>query len=357
MTTVQLAPIDIGIHSPCFEGRPAGGRGIGVFAKRDIPPATLLFTDRPLLTFFGSNAGQEDELIAQYQRLSARDKRNFDSLRTAFDHPNRINPPRRPFILDADKPRRFEFCARVSVNLHLIIPKGERGVFKILSMFNHSCNANIHFVWSRDGTCRRYNLGKILTDQELTFTYHGEAPYLVTSQRQPLLMNRFICTCPTCSLPAHERLASECRRFLISRMLILLSKVEAPIRLSNAAETILDNRQAVAAGKYLRHMSHEVSGAFFWLSLACLCEAEGLQSFDMCKWAAHGYISAADCGLRHIDATGSLRAKDKTLAEQWSVRARVLLERVRPGLNAGWLQVVGRQRTVPDAVIVDPVMD
>ncbi|KAK6437251.1 hypothetical protein LTR95_006550 [Oleoguttula sp. CCFEE 5521] len=375
MTTVQLALIDIGIQRPYFEGRTAGNRGIGVFATRDFPPATQLVTDHPLLTFFGSNAGQEDALIAQYQRLSARDKRKFDSLRTAFDHPNRTNPPRRPFILDADKRWRFEFNARVNVNLHLIIPKGERSVFKILSMFDHSCNANVgtcprvhgmsrmlislqvHFVWDKSGTCRGYNVGKILQDQELTFTYHGEAPYLVKAQRQPLVANRFICTCPTCSLPTWERLASDYRRSLISMMLIMLSKGEAPIRLSDAAEIALNDKQEATAREYLRHMNTQLTGAFFWLTLACLCEAEGLQSFEMCKWAAHGYISAADCALKHIDATGSLRAKDTMLAEQWSVRSRVLLERVRPGLAPGWLRVLGRQRTVPDSVIVDPAMD
>lgn len=92
-------------------------------------------------------------------------------------------------------------------------------VFAEISLINHSCRANTHFVWhsaTKEG--RVYASTDIAKEEELTVPYGGADGSF--AQRQATLKTRynFDCACEMCALPLDDRKKSDKRRAEIHRI-------------------------------------------------------------------------------------------------------------------------------------------
>lgn len=145
-------------------------------------------------------------------RMSFEERQEFDSLRTDPAILRRI--PENHFLTGKFKSNAFYDEAT-----------NHWGCYPTSSRFNHSCQPNtvaVHF----EGDMLFVATENIQQGKELTFVYYKSLQYMTTDERDVVLRKEFGgmgCFCDLCTLPAEERYVSDLRRFLMRRLLTMLT--------------------------------------------------------------------------------------------------------------------------------------
>lgn len=163
---------------PCYEIRDVPGKGVGLFATRDIDVGQLILAENPLFT-----ASSPTSIVEAVDRLSDEDRAGFFALRDN-------HRPDAPSPVTIFKTNVFSLGAGSSL---------EGGIFPIASRINHSCLPNVHHNWNPTlgkGTIRA--ISPIGSAQEILTTYIGRQASRAERQAHLRSRLRFECTCKIC---------------------------------------------------------------------------------------------------------------------------------------------------------------
>lgn len=211
-STILLGP-------PAVKARSAGeGRGLGLFAVRDIPAFSQILSDTPLILM---KPGEDlPQLYQQFNELLDDDQRLYMSLSSHH------NPARDALLKDKLLQRGFgkdelEQMAKVAgimqtnaFNVDVQDGQGSchRALFPNVARINHSCapNAHVCFYPSSDYSSRGrmviHTLRDIQTAEEVVISYFNIL--LPRSERQQKTQKwGFACACQVCDkdFPHHQR--------------------------------------------------------------------------------------------------------------------------------------------------------
>lgn len=258
--------------------RNAEGKGLGVFATRDIAGGTDILVEEPIFVIKKHEDSIEvADVLNVYPKLSTDAKMKFARLRSALDYTNWNDFKDLGVNSDNVDPKRWVWITYYS-NKHTILngKTGEdsTGVYHVCSLFNHSCLPNAWIGSDIGGrrTCRVFR--DIEMGEEITFSYDVAAMFMTTSERAlnfPGLGLPQPCECQLCSCPAQERTVSDMRRCLLRHLYIFThagEDLDVPHKL-DTAKILADTHRVPKEGLAARHTVH------LWL-FAKLAEAEGV---------------------------------------------------------------------------------
>ncbi|OQO02456.1 hypothetical protein B0A48_11983 [Cryoendolithus antarcticus] len=354
----QLTAANYGLHSDFMEARISGDRGLGLFATRDIPPGTFIFAERPLMAMpaeYPSNEILVRDLMRQYSSFSEAQKDRWSTLRTEYDHPNRPSYEESPQGVSEGRQYLWLLTRQYRVNLHGLGPN-RKGVFKVASLFNHSCLPNVDLHFGRNDDCSGYTVSAISKGTELTHSYLEEMTYMSQAERQALLDARFKCTCVLCASPSRERTASDIRRFLASRLWHLMNPADSQLALSDADDAELWRGHKEAQAWFPKTYGQYNVAGYYTLVPANLHEAESLTSLGFCLPTGLHYATAAHIQRKRAVKTGVGRARDVERARAWARLSRKLLNRVRKVLPSDVVADWEALLIIDNSIEVDPIM-
>jgi hypothetical protein len=186
---------------------PVAGKGLGVFATRDIKRGERIISESPLIVISERDYFAADVERA-FNRLSDTDKARYMSLASAHNFDVKSWPDSQvPSPKHSDYIRKKEqYEARIAREKSLLSVyqtnnvEREYGsaVFDHFSRFNHSCLPNAMFAWNTNiGKQTVHALDHIPAGEEITVSYID--PIHSTNTRQYLLSYYgFKCKCPAC---------------------------------------------------------------------------------------------------------------------------------------------------------------
>ena len=200
-----------------FTVRNVPGKGMGMFAARDIEPGERIIAEKPLARWAVRTSATREERIRSFAEVvvdfSAEQKAKLLGLSEA-SHYGKI-PGKRTLMgtwLTNALPINYEDGQGSSADME------EAAVFETICRINHSCLPSCHHEWNpsigADGMETVHALRAIAQDEELSISYLMPAGRL-RAERQQLLSSRFgfECRCPLCSLDGEARARSDsCQR-------------------------------------------------------------------------------------------------------------------------------------------------
>lgn len=135
---------------------PTPTKGLAVFAQRDLPPHTLLLSERPLVAL-NDNGARVDPLDGLVNGLPPSLKRAYRSLHAGNTLKN--------------SPRE-SLNRRVLYSNGFAIQRTTTAVFEVASRINHSCVPNARFRWDEEtGRMDYYTTKKVLEGEEVCIDY------------------------------------------------------------------------------------------------------------------------------------------------------------------------------------------
>ena len=164
----------------------------GIFAPRDIVAGEIVLAEPPLLKIHDNDlpaCGSTDYLVIEEKlsKLSEEDRQAYYSL--SWNGASRSRHP----------------AAKIWYTNSYSVEKDVGAVFLIASRFNHSCLANVVWMWNEEEgkqyylTCRDVKNG-----EELCIDYTGWDRPRPERERHLSESYRFKCKCQVCSLPPAE---------------------------------------------------------------------------------------------------------------------------------------------------------
>lgn len=167
----------------CYVIKDAPGKGVGIFATRDIKRGECILSEKPLV-FASRNLIKTQRAIDAMTDL---DKKSFFALHN----------------IHSDVPTAFGI---VRTNA---LPLGANAVdcavYEVMSRVNHSCAPNVHHTWNSK-TKKEYlhAIEDIATGSEILTSYLE--PFLVREDRMKFLRKnfKFECHCNLCAAPSPE---------------------------------------------------------------------------------------------------------------------------------------------------------
>lgn len=204
---------DIGIV--LYKVKAVEGKGLGVFAVRDLKRGTRIMCERPLIHLLKGNlmdvpvefsklTGHEQALYLSLhcRPLDARDAARTNSVRT--------QEGLRPSAAAPSIEERLKIMAIYETNT---FEAGEGSVICAeASRINHSCLPNVHHCWNNSiGRETVHAVKDIAAGEEILTTYIQICRYLAERNKQ-LSQYGFTCDCPACDESAAFGSASDKRR-------------------------------------------------------------------------------------------------------------------------------------------------
>ncbi|KAI5362955.1 putative SET domain, tetratricopeptide-like helical domain superfamily [Septoria linicola] len=194
--------------TPIFELRPSAGKGLGLFACRDLPRGTRIICEAPLLEVPQKGL---DVAYHAYLQLPADKKLAFDALhcyvapQVDYEHVARMCAMHCQ-INEHDLPEYVQEHVRVMGTFacnDFILANGNIGAFEISSRLNHSCVPNVHHTNNPAlGKETVQTVRDVRAGEELLINYLGPAStYDFMHQRLQKLRDHygFECQCIACT--------------------------------------------------------------------------------------------------------------------------------------------------------------
>lgn len=163
------------------------GKGMGIFANRDIARGELIIAEKPLVTYCQTSENYmkaTDELEKIFEKLTKTDQETFYSLHNSW-------------------PMLASKCLGIfktnALPLGVDSPVG--AIFPVISRINHSCLPNVNHYWNESkGMETIYAMKDIPANQEILTAYKD--PFCDKTTRKALLMEsfNFECKCEICSI-------------------------------------------------------------------------------------------------------------------------------------------------------------
>jgi hypothetical protein len=177
----------------------APGKGVGVFATRNIAAGTMVLSKKPIVVASSRSGNPNRDIVQQLQDETADDKLAFFALANEF----------------ADD----EIESALGIFRTNAMPLGAGsltgGVFLQCSRFDHACTSNAAYSWNEDVEAERIiSLREITEDEEITVCYISEEQWrLPRAQRKGLILkeHKFICECSRCTSGINLRKKSDKR--------------------------------------------------------------------------------------------------------------------------------------------------
>lgn len=143
---------------------PTPTKGLAVFALRDLPPHTLLLSERPLIAL-NDDGARSDPLDGLVNALAPPLKRAYRSLHGFSSTPSRSTTAKKSVP-------RESLNRRVLYSNGFAIQRTTTAVFEIASRINHSCVPNARFRWDEEaGRMDYYTVKKVLEGEEVCIDY------------------------------------------------------------------------------------------------------------------------------------------------------------------------------------------
>lgn len=208
-------PMQVSTSKKLYEVKAAAGKGLGVFAVRDLKCGTRIMCDRPLIHLTQGNAM---DIPAEFAKLSPDKQALFLSL-----HCPRLaaRDDTRTSIIRTQQGLRAS-AAALSIEEHVKIMAiyetnaFEAGVGSVIcpeaSRINHSCLPNVHHCWNKSIERETVHAVRdIAAGEEILTTYVKVCIDHVEREKQ---LNRygFSCDCPACDISTTFGRASQKRR-------------------------------------------------------------------------------------------------------------------------------------------------
>lgn len=178
--------------------KPSPGKGLGMFAAKDIPKGTRILAGKPFFTLAKrpkispTNPYAPNDITAAFDRLSASGQRKYTSLHC---------------------PERYDCSVLVSIYEANSFEMGVgTGICLDASRINHSCIPNAHFSWNTNIERETVHAVKdIRKNEEITISY---VPAICTlkKRRRQLRPYVFTCDCPACRIDTDFGRSSRVRR-------------------------------------------------------------------------------------------------------------------------------------------------
>lgn len=297
-------------------------QGRGMVATRDIRAGELLLAERPLIAWEGDTPVEVQGAIAAlkdtaiWKAVSDLHPRSLDDA-----SPEAIGSARRRF-----GPRLFEqepgFNERLRLVLCMQFNAFEQGIFKRLSMFNHSCG------WAANSVrvdAEVYAIKRIERGTEVTFSYEYPVESATVRRRRRLRAKYdFDCNCLACRalVPEHDEAAVEdmlrdvtdldsAHDALVDAIATLGDDAPLTLRARRAlvAQTPPnDNVALVERALDLRHHEIKVLGAdHLEVASTDLIAADALQRALTTSWNLHKMESCIDATFPRVGGSLAIR--------------------------------------------------
>ncbi|KAG6828846.1 hypothetical protein H0H92_006605 [Tricholoma furcatifolium] len=195
----------------CFEIRSAGvGKGLGMFATRQIPTGSVIFVERPTIITPAIVPLSGDARSSAFHSLSdALPQRRRDELHAMANC-------RGPEECTVEEGVSWTNGTAVELGLAGKARIGAMeygGVFLIINRCNHSCGPNAAHKWDPTSfSTSLYALRPISPGEEITIIYTDVTQSRDTRRAHLLSHYRFTCLCSSCALPLHLVQESDARR-------------------------------------------------------------------------------------------------------------------------------------------------
>jgi hypothetical protein len=186
-------------------------KGLGIFAKEDIPRGTRIIAERALLKIDRQNMSDAKDIVVAFESLSFSAQRIYlqlhayacDRFKSAAEHE-----------LGQDWERMPELHRRV---LAIYAANAFGSVFLLGSRINHSCTPNVHFAYNPALEEETFHAVRdIRAGEELTITYINGTNRTRDQRQDQLDKWGFQCTCSTCEDTPHGRKKEEKRAQLFN---------------------------------------------------------------------------------------------------------------------------------------------
>ncbi|CAN8097912.1 unnamed protein product [Discula destructiva] len=343
-----------------YEIRPAGGKGLGVFAKQLIPRGTRIFSERPLLSIAHGgegtgagailrglralNAGQRTALLGLSEGAPRGDVavlrwgqvawyRAMEALKGGLgSHMQaRVEDARRPACPSQQDATAVSLKIKEHVRILAIfrsnafdIGLDRQAVFPSISRINHSCipSAEGHFHEGL-GTLNVHATRDIRDGEEVMINYLKETGVALRGQRQAKLLEGygFDCNCGACDAQSQRGQEGERRRVIALSTLAEYAQRVAhtgvPFEVTQSDEAEL----AIIVGMVKLFDEESLSGralSLYYLEASKLCVKLG-RSDEALLYAENALKINEDClGPDHelyregLDIVRSLKAKELT---------------------------------------------
>eukprot|EP00457_Paulinella_chromatophora_P008998 gb/GEZN01009048.1/.p1 GENE.gb/GEZN01009048.1/~~gb/GEZN01009048.1/.p1 ORF type:complete len:413 (-),score=58.62 gb/GEZN01009048.1/:127-1296(-) len=195
--------------------KPSPGKGLGLFAVKDLAPGDLIMVDHSLFslpwsTAFGSaltglyKTEQQQFLEHKVNQLPSEAQQIFWGLHDCNGPPDKLSD---------GKSTKSKLIGIAKNAKPLGYETQNYGMFPLLARFNHSCRPNVHCAYDPDKkVATAYVTAPVKKDEELFTSYYDLC--LIRKERQKFLQDvfSFTCTCQTCSLQGKALEESEKRR-------------------------------------------------------------------------------------------------------------------------------------------------
>ena len=234
---------------PPYTVREVPGKGRGLFATRKINPGGVILQERPLITLdldddlrsvFGRPDGRmASKLMDQISRMDERTKAEVLNLHDPAENLSTLGSDENidmSFIEESPNLRMikhfngddiFAKTLRIFIgNSHNLCQSkeihsntGEAGLYKHISLINHSCRPNAQWTWVRGDVSRKQvRARKTIEQGEEILAYYITNNFGSREKRREDLLLQFgmLCSCSECSLEGealeeNERIRAEIR--------------------------------------------------------------------------------------------------------------------------------------------------
>ncbi|KAL0952333.1 hypothetical protein HGRIS_006613 [Hohenbuehelia grisea] len=208
----------------CIQESPERTKGIGLFAARDIPMGELVLAERPIIVMprrawktLSARQG-EAEVTEETLVMMQKWRGHVEKLVDRLSPENRETYFRLANAMPESCGKPLGIALTNAVEIGMLYPEDDQednyieyaGVFKKLSLLNHSPNTTIS--WQKSSfSLRLFTVRDIKQGEELTNTFCNIfAP--AASRRASLARHGIVCLCACCRAPDAETQASDARR-------------------------------------------------------------------------------------------------------------------------------------------------
>ena len=187
LTTPTMASIEV-ITSKvpkgsCFTIKNVPGKGLGVFATRDIKSGELILAEKPLLQIHTAHYLAED-VEAEFEKLSEEKKESYMSLASAHGQdPSKYPSSTHSDVTDKRERRRIREQHETRTNdektvfsvclTNAMQVEAGAGIFELASRFNHACVPSACFSWDEGRKVETIYAVQPIKDGEVSNMLYG----------------------------------------------------------------------------------------------------------------------------------------------------------------------------------------
>lgn len=182
-------------------------KGLGLFAKEDIPKGARVLAERPLLSIDPNLEVDGQNVLARFRALPAEKQREYLSLYS-------------PVVSSDDATHIWSIFATNAFGLERSDGSVAPAICSKAARLNHSCVPNVFCAYNEELDLHTVHAVRDIAAEEELLVSYIPGSYLVRQQRQEELLDRyrFMCVCPSCEVPQEGDDHSEHRHLRMQQL-------------------------------------------------------------------------------------------------------------------------------------------